>query len=74
MKSPLRNLLPRGIHARKGSDEHEMVPVKVKRRKNGLRRNDQDEPEEESIGLHEWENNGQHMLIIPWFREGTGDA
>lgn len=45
------------------------MSLTVKRRKNDFRRNDQDEPEEETIGIHEWENNGQHILAIPWFRE-----
>lgn len=76
MESPLRNLLPgkSNSYSRAGSGEQEMVPVKVKRRRNGLRRNDQDEPEEETIGVHEWERNGQHVLVIPWFREGKGSA
>ena len=71
IKSALHNLLPRRRDTRRNSDEHEMVPVTVKRKKNGLRRNDQDEPEEHTIGVHEWESNGQHVLQIPWFREGT---
>lgn len=70
-KSALRNLLPRNSHARKASDEHEMMPVSLKRKKNGLRGNDQDEPEEEEVGLHEWENGGQRILEVPWFRNGT---
>ncbi|KAL8736499.1 MAG: hypothetical protein Q9166_000291 [cf. Caloplaca sp. 2 TL-2023] len=76
MESPLRNLLPQksNKHARKGSDEREMIPVKVKRRKNGLRSNDQDEPEMETIGVHEWERNGQPVLVVPWFREGSMGA
>ena len=74
MKAPLRNLLPRNGHSRKSLDEHEMVPIKVRKRKNGLRRNDQDEPEDETIGVHEWERDGQHMLMVPWFREDAGCA
>ncbi|KAI4114538.1 MAG: hypothetical protein LQ338_007995 [Usnochroma carphineum] len=74
MESPLRNLLPRSTSRRKSSDEHEMVPVKVKRRRNGLRRNEEDEPEEDMIGVHEWENNGQHVLVVPWFSEDREGA
>lgn len=74
MKAPLHNLSSRNSRSRKGSDEHEMVPVQVKRRKNGLRRNDEDEPEEETIGVHEWERDGKHMLMIPWFPQGAGSA
>ena len=75
MESPLRNLLPQqGDRARERSDKNQRVPIKVKRRRNGLRRNDQDEPEEETIGYHEWENNGRHVLVVPWFREGMRDA
>jgi hypothetical protein len=69
-KSALRNLLPQKSHARKASDEHAMVPMSPKRKKNGLRRNDLDEPEEEEVGLHEWENRGQPILEVPWFRNG----
>ena len=74
MKSPFHNILPQDGHIRKDSDEHEMVPVKVTRKRNGIRRNEQDEPEEETIGVHEWERNGQHMLVVPWFRDSTRDA
>lgn len=48
-----------------------MMPVNLKRKKNGIRRNNQDEPEEEEIGLHEWENSGQRILEVPWLRSDT---
>ena len=74
MKTPLHNPRSQKSHPRKGSDACDMVPIKVKRRKNGLSRNDQDEPEEENIGIDEWERGAQHILVVPWFRESTGHA
>lgn len=69
-KSTLGNLLPGKGHARKASDEHEMMPVRLRGEKNGLRRNDQEQPEEEEVGLHEWENRRRPTLEVPWFRNG----
>ncbi|KAL9595500.1 MAG: hypothetical protein Q9219_006398 [cf. Caloplaca sp. 3 TL-2023] len=74
MESPLRNLLPEESSSTRNVENHEKVPVKTKLRKTSLRRNDQDEPEEETIGLHEWDRNGQHVLIVPWFRESPRGA
>ena len=74
IKTPLHNPFPRYSHPRRSSDKCEIVPIKVKRRENGLRSNDQDEPEEETIDIYEWERNAQHILVVPWFRESTGDA
>ena len=74
INKPLPNPFSHDSHPRKSSDECDMVPVKVKRRKNGLRRNDQDEPEEDTIDVHEWERGAQHILVVPWFHERTGDA
>lgn len=62
---PLPNPFSQHSHPRQKSDECDIVPVKVERRKNGLRRNDQDEPEEENIGVHEWERAAQHKLVLP---------
>ena len=39
---------------------------KANKRSSALTKNDEDEPEEEEIGLHEWEKQGSHNLEVPW--------
>ena len=57
-----------GHHQRQGSRESRRLPVtaKIRRRrpKNGRDSNE----EEEEIGVHMWENRGQLVIEVPWFR------
>lgn len=71
VESRLHSLLPQNRYWRSGSGSHEMVPIKMKRRRNGLRKNSDDEEDDETIGIHEWEKNGKHHLIASWFDEGS---
>ena len=79
-KPSVVELMPRMAHPRRrgsGEDQHAMMPVgikmrKMKKQRNGLWRNDEDEPEEEKVGLHQWERKGhQPVLAVPWFRDAV---
>lgn len=71
-KMSFTQLVPRKDRARKMLRGHGGVPIKAKRKRNGLRRNDEDEPEEEEIGLHMWERRGTQVLEVPRFRRPAG--
>ena len=42
------------------------LPASPTRKARGLRKNDDDEPEEDTIGLHEWERKARPILEVPW--------
>ena len=71
-KFDLARYMPGKVRGQRMSGNHGVIPVKMKGKHNGLRHNDEDEPEEEEIGLHMWERKGSHILEVPWFREAAG--
>ena len=71
-KMRFTQLVPGKDRARKMLRGHGGVLVRAKHKQNGLRRNDEDEPEEEEIGLHMWERRGTQVLEVPWFRRPAG--
>ena len=55
----------RGSQSSKDTCEN-LATEKANKKYSTWRRNDEDEPEEEEIGLHEWERQGSHDLGVPW--------
>ncbi|KAL8792810.1 MAG: hypothetical protein Q9195_004623 [Heterodermia aff. obscurata] len=65
LRPPFGNAFSKG--ARSSKDRYEESALEnANKRPSTLTRNDEDEPEEEEIGLHEWERQASHNLEVPW--------
>lgn len=74
MKTTLCGFPHHNSHARRASDEDEMMPVKAKRRKSGAQRkvrHGSEETGEDEFDMYMWERSARSGLQVPWFHQGS---
>ncbi|KAI4160680.1 MAG: hypothetical protein LQ342_005519 [Letrouitia transgressa] len=65
MQALRRTVRPHSGHSNTSRRGSEAIPIRIRRKSSSC---DTEDEEEEEIGLHMWENRGDVVLEVPWFR------
>ena len=71
MKTILSSLVHHNSHTRRASDEHEIMPGQVKRRKPVAQRKAEHGFEEDELDMYMWERDAKSGLEVPWFHQSN---